>query len=289
VTPANRRTMPPAPAPPRGPERPAEPATTGSGAHRSGSATPSRVLAALRTLTGIALALGTSIGVAFALHDHVMKSPRFAIASIDVEGAARRSHDALVAESGLALGTNVFAADLDAARAKLLADPWIESASLQRRLPGTILVRVTERKPAAIVAIGDTVFATAEGEPFAKLQPDDPLDLPLVTGLSPDDLATDREGAVRTIRKAIDLAAEYERSEAARRASLEEVHVSPEGAFTLVVGHSGLELVLGGPPFRRKLDQAARLFAELDRRGARGDVIMLDNDARPERVVVRMR
>src|SRR5262249_4836142 len=113
--------------------------------------------------------------------------------------------------------------------------------------------------------------------------------LPLVTGPSQGELAADREGTVRTIRRAIDLAAEYEHADIARRAPLEEVHVAPDGAFTLVVGHSGLELVLGGPPFRRKLDQAARVFAELDRRGARGDVIMLDNDARPERVVVRMR
>lgn len=283
MTPANRRTIPKAPAPeiPRvtSPSAPSHPP-------------PSRmasVLGALRTIAGIAVAVGSSVAVAFVLHDHVMKSPRFAITAIDVDGADRRSREALVTESGLAVGTNVFAADLDAARAKLLADPWIESASLQRRLPGTILVRVTERKAAAIVALGDTVFATAEGEPFAKLQPEDPLDLPLVTGLSSDELAADREGTVRTIRRAIDLAAEYEHADVARRAPLEEVHVAPDGAFTLVVGHGGLELVLGGPPFRRKLDQAARVFAELDRRGARGDVIMLDNDARPERVVVRMR
>ena len=47
--------------------------------------------------------------------------------------------------------------------------------------------------------------------------------------------------------------------------------------------------MLGGPPFRRKLEQAARVVAELDRRGAKAETIMLDNDARPERVVVRMR
>jgi cell division protein FtsQ len=50
-----------------------------------------------------------------------------------------------------------------------------------------------------------------------------------------------------------------------------------------------MQLVLGAPPFRRKLDQASRVVAELDRRGAKADAIMLDNDSRPERVVVRMR
>ena len=62
-----------------------------------------------------------------------------------------------------------------------------------------------------------------------------------------------------------------------------------DGGFTLVVGRSATELVLGGPPFRRKLEQAARVVAELEKRGAKADTIMLDNDPRPERVVVRMR
>jgi cell division protein FtsQ len=67
------------------------------------------------------------------------------------------------------------------------------------------------------------------------------------------------------------------------------VHVDSDGTFAVVVGRSALQLVLGGPPFRRKLDQAARVVAELDKRGAKADSIMLDNDSRPERVVVRMR
>ena len=94
---------------------------------------------------------------------------------------------------------------------------------------------------------------------------------------------------MRTIRRATDLAAEYAHGPLARRSSLEEVHVEPDGTFTVVVGRSAVQLVLGAPPFRRKLDQAARVVAELDRRGAKADSIMLDNDARPERVVVRMR
>ena len=65
--------------------------------------------------------------------------------------------------------------------------------------------------------------------------------------------------------------------------------MQPDGTFSVVVGRSATELVLGGPPFRRKLNQAARVVAELDKRGARADAIMLDNEGRPERVVVRMR
>ncbi len=259
----------------------------------AGAARSARILAALRTFAGVALVAGTSVGVAWVARRHVMTSPRFAIAEIAVSGNDHRPSDAIVAESGLQIGANVFVADLDAAQAHILADPWVADAALARRLPGTIVVRVTERHAAALVALGDTFLTTAEGEPFKKLEADDPPEeiatLPLVTGLRPESMTEDRDGTMRTIRRAIDLAAEFERMPLAKRAPLEEVHVEADGVFSLVVGRSAIELVLGTPPFRRKLDQAARVVAELDKRGAKADAIMLDNDTRPERVVVRMR
>jgi cell division protein FtsQ len=258
-----------------------------------GSVRYRRVVAALRTIAGVALVIGTSIGVAWVARRHVMTSARFAITEIDVSGNDHRPTDAILTESGLQVGTNVFAADLDAAHARLLADPWITDVALARRLPGTIVVRVTERRAAAVAAMGETYLTTADGEPFKKLDAGDPPEqlasLPLVTGLRPESMSEDREGTMQTIRRAIDLAAEYERTALAKRAPLEEVHVEADGVFSLVVGHSAIELVLGTPPFRRKLDQAARVVAELDKRGAKAGAIMLDNDTRPERVVVRMR
>jgi cell division protein FtsQ len=59
--------------------------------------------------------------------------------------------------------------------------------------------------------------------------------------------------------------------------------------MTLVLGKQGLVLRMGSAPYRRKLEQAVRIVAELDRRGAKPETIMLDDEARPERVVVRMR
>jgi cell division protein FtsQ len=252
-----------------------------------------RVMAALRTLGGVVLVVSSSVGVAWVARQHIMTSPRFAITAVDVAGNEHRSTDAILAESGLALGANVFVADLDAVQAKIAADPWIADVGLARRLPGTILVHVTERRATALVALGDTFLTTAEGEPFKKLDPDDPPEevagLPLVTGLRPESLGDDHDGTTRTIRRAIDLAAEFGRSPLAKRGPLEEVHVEADGSYALVIGKSAMQIVLGAPPFRRKLDQAARVVAELDKRGAKADSIMVDNDTRPDRVVVRMR
>ncbi|HEX4448917.1 MAG TPA: FtsQ-type POTRA domain-containing protein [Polyangiaceae bacterium] len=283
MTPNNRRVS-----LPEAPPRKSAASLPGPGPGRS-----ARILAGLRTFAGVALVAATSVGVAWVARRHVMTSSRFAITAVEVTGNDQRSSDAIVAESGLEVGANVFVADLDAAQAKLVGDPWIAQATLARRLPGTIAVHVTERKAAALAALGDTFLTTAEGEPFKKLEPTDPIDaladLPLVTGLRAESMADDRDGTMRTIRRAIDLAAEFQRSPLARRGPLEEVHVEADGVFSLVVGKNAVELVLGAPPFRRKLEQAARVVAELDKRGAKADAIMLDNDTRPDRVVVRMR
>jgi cell division protein FtsQ len=246
-------------------------------------------MSAARTFLGVALVVGCAAGLAWALHRHVTTSARFAVARFEVTGNDHLPVDAVVAQSGIALGGNVFAVDLEAARARLLANPWIEKATLARRLPGTIVLQVTERRAAALIAMGDTLLVTPDGEPFKRLEPGDPVDLPLVTGLGVDAFAADRQGATRTLRRAMDLAAEYAHGPLAKRSALEEVHVDADGAFQLVVGHGAMQLALGGPPFRRKLDEAARVVAELDKRGARAGAIMLDNEARPERVVVRLR
>jgi cell division protein FtsQ len=243
----------------------------------------------VRTAFGVAAVVGASVGVGWVTRRHITTSPRFALTTVEVVGNDRRSPDAIAAESGIARGVNVFSVDLDSARAAILADPWIAEATLTRRLPGTILVQVVERRPAAIIALGDLLLATSDGEAFKKFETGDPADLPLVTGLTADGAADDREAARRTVRRAIDLAAEYAQCVLSKRAPLEEVHVDSSGAFTLVVGRVGMQLVVGRPPFRRKLDEAVRVVAELDKRRATAEAIMLDNDARPERVVARLR
>jgi cell division protein FtsQ len=242
----------------------------------------------VRTVLGVSLAASIAAGLAWTGRRYMTTSPRFGVADIVVVGNERRAKEDIVAESGITLGDNVFTTDLDAVRAKVLADPWLAEVSLARRLPGTVLVQVVERKAAALVALGDTMLVTGDGAPFKKIEPGDPIDLPIITGIRPESLTEDRPGTLRTIRRAMDLAAEYDRG-LGRRLPLEEVHVDPAGSFALVVGKAGLELFLGGAPFHRKLEQAARVVAELDVRGAKADAILLDNDARPERVTVRMR
>lgn len=243
-----------------------------------------------RGVLGFALVVGIGSSVAWAARSYVKTSPRFAVSEVVATGSKRRSADELAAIAGIAKGNNVFTTDLEAARARLLADPWVSEATLARQLPGTIYVRVVEREAAGVLGTSDgTYLVTRDGALIKRVEVGDPTDLPVVTGVPFEQLTNDREGATRAVRRALDLAFDVERSPLAQRSPLEEVHVEPNGEMSLVMGKSGVRVQMGGAPYRRKLEQAVRVIAELDRRGAKPDTIMLDNEGRPDRVVVRMR
>jgi cell division protein FtsQ len=282
MTPQNRR-LPKKTPPDASNPTPPTPNESGSKARRRS------LVAVLRAVLGGALVVSLSGTLAWGVRRHIVRSPRFAVTDIVVTGQNQRPADALLEEAGLSKGVNIFTVDLDRAHALLLADPWISQATLTRRLPGTLSVQVTEREIGALVVLPQTYLVSRDGVIFKRFELGDPTDLPIVTGIDPESVAEDREGAQATLRRAIDLASDYERTPLGQRAPVQEIHVTSEDGFTLTVGKDGLSLSLGGPPFRKKLEQAGRVTAELDRRGTHAQAIMLDDEARPERVVVRTR
>lgn len=292
MLPVNRRIAPPKPPPDAVEARDREASTDGENRPISRFR---KVVPYVRGFFGAVLVAGVALGIAWSARRYVLTSARFAVTDIEVTGAHTRSNETIIRESDIALGQNVFTADLDQARASLEKDPWLREVQIARRLPGTILVQVSEREAAAIVTItaddgtADTFVASREGELFKPLEASDPPDLVVITGITSHAVQQDRDGVKRTVLLALDLAADYSHTRLAARSPLEEVHVNVDGSTNIIIGKSAVTLTLGAPPYRRKLEQAARVLAEVDRRGGKADAILLDNDARPERVVVRMR
>jgi cell division protein FtsQ len=98
----------------------------------------------------------------------------------DVEVEGRETTDAPTIMAALAAGrgTPILAVSPSRARAQLLALPWVRSATIERRLPGTVYVRLVERKPLAIWQHGGeqelidrdgAVIPVKDLERFAKL------------------------------------------------------------------------------------------------------------------------
>jgi cell division protein FtsQ len=72
------------------------------------------------------------------------------INEVFVMGRRETPRDQVLEALGAERGSAILGLDLEAARERLLALPWIAEASVERLLPDMIVVRITERKPLAL-------------------------------------------------------------------------------------------------------------------------------------------
>jgi cell division protein FtsQ len=246
-------------------------------------------LLGIKVTVGASLLAASVATLAWGVHRYAQTTPRFSIVELEVEGTKRLSREDVLGAAAVTRGANLFSLDIPQAERKLVESPWISSARVTRRLPGTVRIQVVEREPRAIAILsGKSFLISTDGTPFKELGQGDPHDFPVITGISIDALRRDRRAEVERLARAVGLVRQYEESSLAQAQPVQEVPLADSGAVSLLVGESGTTLHLGRPPFKQKLLRAERVLLRAAREGGAPRVVFLDNEAHPERVVVRV-
>jgi cell division protein FtsQ len=223
------------------------------------------------------------------LWEHIRSAPAFATKRIDIQGHGQLSRAEVEHIAGIAIGQNIFQTDEEQALERLRAEPWIESASVERHLPGTYLIQIHERHAIALLAAGQLYLVSEEGLAFKPLAPGDPGDLPLITGIDASVIERDKRAAAADLIDAVGLLREYTAAGLARREPISEVHIDQDGGLSCYVGGDATRIRLGKPPYQPKLRRLREVFGQLTSQNARAKYVLLDNDHRPDRVTVRLR
>jgi cell division septal protein FtsQ len=121
----------------------------------------------------------------------VRSNERFAVRTVEIAGATHTPRAELDAITKQYAGLNLFKVDVARVRHDLGGLSWIREVAIEQKLPGTLRIRVIERKPAAIVLAGGILrYVDDRGVAFADVTPrvgDD--DLPLISADDPADIA----------------------------------------------------------------------------------------------------
>lgn len=81
------------------------------------------------------------------------ENPRFSIRHFEIQSDGTLPADRVLLYSKVREGDNLYAVDLRKVRDEILGVPIVESVLIQRKLPDTLRIRVTERVPLARVAV----------------------------------------------------------------------------------------------------------------------------------------
>ncbi len=212
-----------------------------------------------RIVRGVVVAGGLSLGGWMAAAE-LPGAPFLAIDDIVVHGNEHLSAGEVLALMPGLRGASILSADLDDRRRRLSASPWLTGGTLRRRLPSTIEVFVTERRPVALARFGGRLFlldasgvvVDGYGPRFAH------LDFPIVDGLEKGGggraSVVDPERMALAARLLAELAGQPD-----VLAAVSQIDVADPGNAVVLLDDDVVLLQLGAERFLPRL----RLYAEL--------------------------
>ena len=220
-------------------------------------------------VTVLALYLVWRVGEA-TLNAFVYDNADFAIQQIDVQTDGVIAPEQLRRWARVKPGANLIALDLAAVKRNLELVSVIDSVSVERVLPRTLKIRVTERDPVAQVnvpradgagGIAVSVFQLdADGMVMQPLDPrlsTVPLakmnsQLPVITGVNIFQLQPGRRMELPQVQAALQLITAFAKSPMAGLADLRRVDVSAPGVVVVTTGQ-GSEVTFGLQNFNQQL------------------------------------
>lgn len=208
--------------------------------------------------------------------------PLFDADRVEVAGSRLLAPHEVVAASGIRIGASVWT-DPAAWEAALRKHPVIAEAKVVRRLPATLRIRITEKRPAAFVAAGTLRPATAGGEILPVDPARVPVDLPLA-GTAPDTATRVRD---TTTLRLLAEAGRLADADPMLMARVSELRAGQNGATRLVLAHPRAEVLLPSGAAEPRLTQLRAALADVAGRMPEGGRAQVD--ARfADMVVVRL-
>ena len=226
----------------------------------------------------LALVAGTFLGIylvwrvgEWGLNTFVYANADFAIQLIDAKTDGVIAPEQLRRWTGVKPGANLIALDLAAVKRNLELVSVVDTVSVERVLPHTLKVRVTEREPVAQVNVphtdvtGEIIVSVyqldADGVviqpldprlsvmPLARVNPS----LPVIVGLNVFQLQPGRRVELPEVRAALQLISAFDQSPMAGLVDLRRVDVTAPGVVVATTGQ-GSEITFG----LENLDQQLR-------------------------------
>jgi cell division protein FtsQ len=207
-------------------------------------------------VTVLALYLVWRIGEA-TLNVFVYENPDFAIQQIDVQTDGVIAPEQLRRWTGVKPGANLIALDLASVKRNLELVSLIDSVSVERVLPRTLKIRVTERDPIAQVNVPCADGANGIVVSVFQLDADgmvmQPLDarlctvpllqmnteLPVIAGMNAFQLQPGRRVELPQVQAALQLIVAFDKSPMAGLVDLRRVDVSAPGVLVATTGQGG--------------------------------------------------
>jgi cell division protein FtsQ len=214
------------------------------------------------------LVLGVLIVSALYLYDYLTTSDAFTVAEVELRGVTRIEDAELRRMLSDLEGHNLFLAPLDDLEKRLEMHPRVEEVDMRRVVPDRIVCDVSEREPVALVFTDRFLEVDRHGMIMAEDAYTPLLDLPIITGVSGDDVNTGHISESEDVRRALEVLRVAREIGGEFASAISEVNVERGGVVVRSLENDRV-LVLGEGDYENRLRKYFVLHDELDRETSR--------------------
>ena len=215
-----------------------------------------------RWIVGSVGAAAAVVAVVIVSAHWALTSPRFAVTAVEVRGASRVPPQRILEVSGIVHGANLWRINPEHVRARLEELPEIRRADVVRELPNRVSIVVEERRPFTLVHAGRLHWLDEEGRVLGEESRAVAPEVPVISGLSEDELASMRTTPGPRARQAITLIRALLRAGSSLAAEISEIDMSrAEGPVLYTV--DGVEVRLGTEEWEERLARLEGVLAQV--------------------------
>ena len=234
-------------------------------------------------LTALLIALGW-----FAVKpavDRVTALPVFIVSRVTVEGAEHLDRSRILETADIAPGINIFRADLKRASDRLRKEFAAEDFTVYRRIPDTIVIRVRERKPVALISGGKLIGVDANGVPLPHIGASMSDSLPIITGINGGESSLADPAVRHRLLSGLKLLDAIARQSPGMYKRISEINVSSLSDMGFNLIDTGLEVIIGESGWGEKLPNLERVINQVT--GRMDSVKTVDMRFGGERIFVK--
>lgn len=194
----------------------------------------------LRSIAGTLALLGALAGAAWVM----LGSELLRYRVVRIVGNTNAGELEIRHLADLPVGDPLVLLDLGAAVRGVEHHPWVRTADARRVFPDTVVIRVEERTPIAILQLGTELFLVdADGVAFTRATPGE-LDHPFLTGISPKFADEQPALARRIVHDGLTLISAAAGRGGLAESDISDVHFDTRAGYTLGLRNGG-EVLLG--------------------------------------------
>ena len=196
------------------------------------------------------------------VYDLLISLSYFKTKDINISGQKFLSKTQILECAHLTSTENIIGVNLKNVQKLLLKNPWISTASVKRKFPNELFIKIVEKKALAVLVIKKRLIIDTKGYVIKEQTKADPQKLPVITGLKFADLSKPDEPISQKMALILKVLAEKKQLVAfPKNMDIFQLNVDMDFGITIWIGEPGIEILLGSKNYRKKFLRLRKLLA----------------------------